>query len=102
MVMMSWVFFRAESMEQSGRYFSSLVFGSMDMGRMIIPLEPLNLLALVAGIWIALFPLKRFSAGSVQTPDYALFPYAVNVGLALLSIAVLFMGARNPFIYFNF
>lgn len=102
MVTMSWVFFRAGSLDQASHYFASLFFGNTDPGMMVILLEPLNLVALGIGIWIALFPLKRFSAGSAQTPVYALFPYIVNVLLAFLSLTVLFMGARNPFIYFNF
>lgn len=102
MVTFSWVLFRAVSLDQAYHYFVSLFSGSIDPGKMIIPLEPLNILALVTGIYIALFPWKRFSAGSVQSPHYALFPYTVNILLAFLSLAVLFIGARNPFIYFNF
>ena len=99
-VMASWVLFRATSFDQVTGYFAALFCGGF--GQMVIPLESINLIALAAGIWIALFPVRSFSVRSSHEPGYPAIPYAVNVVFALLSCVFLFVSARNPFIYFNF
>lgn len=99
-VMLSWVLFRSSSLKHAGDYFTALFSGSL--GSMVIPLEPINILALVIGSGIALFPLKAFATNSSQDPYYPVVPYAINVSLAFLSLAFLLMSTRNPFIYFNF
>lgn len=96
-----WVFFRASDTPQALSYLKTMLL-SFDFRSGIIPLEPINTLALGSDILIALFSLKTFSSGSSHTPSLTLRLYLVNALFAFTSIFILYTGTRNPFIYFNF
>lgn len=103
MVTLGWVFFRASDVGQAWHYVQTMfhVTGLLRT-EVIIPVGPLNLIALVLGLLIALFPLRLFASNTARTPQYSSIAYAFNVVLGVVSLAVLYIGSRNPFIYFNF
>lgn len=102
MVLIGWIFFRADSVNQGFHYIGKMFSPSSDIFEVILPIGFANYAALALGIGIALFPATLFSSHSSHTPRYATIPYIVNVLLAFLSTSVMYIGARNPFIYFNF
>jgi alginate O-acetyltransferase complex protein AlgI len=101
-VLFSWVFFRAETLGASGRYFANL-FGIGDVqpgadllaGIMYQPYYVLTFLVAAVVVW-----------GAPQTWDFTrrITPLKAAVTLALLwlSMSVLFTQSFNPFIYFIF
>lgn len=102
MVLFGWVLFRADSLTQGIHYLGTLFYSANGFSEIILPIGPANYAALIVGTGIALFPARLFSSNSSHNPQYASIAYIVNVLLALLSIAIMYIGARNPFIYFNF
>ena len=109
-VMIGWVFFRADSLAGALGVLRAMAGASPAAPTAFAPswyLTPELLLALVAGV-VASTPVLPALAAPVRTPD-ARFPGAVSA-LATLGLVVLFtaslmlIAARtyNPFIYFRF
>lgn len=101
MVLIGWVFFRAESLGQATDYLrvmfsfnqtSSLheVFGMTNYG------------ALIVGMVLALVGKEYFRYGHENEKHIPVLLFAVNMLLFVVSLAVLYTNTRNPFIYFNF
>lgn len=101
MVMIGWVFFRAENLAHTNEYLMAL-FNITSTSTFYQSYGYLNLLALVIGLAIALFG-KSF-AREEKSSTYAIntVVYAANTLLFAVAVAVLYTNARNPFIYFNF
>ena len=100
MVVFGWVFFRAVDLSQAANYFQSMFGFNGVAGQTVF--GTLNLFVLAVGLLIALFSKQLFNntADEVKSLNVPLF--GINVVFLFLSLAVLYTGARNPFIYFNF
>ncbi|MCF0120559.1 MAG: MBOAT family protein [Duodenibacillus sp.] len=101
MVIIGWVFFRAETLTQSLEYLKSMFYFNaassyFSTGCLI------NFLALGAGLMISLFGKEYFiykNKNCEHMPDSV---FAINLILFVGSLAILYTNNRNPFIYFNF
>lgn len=101
-VLIGWVFFRADSLSQAFEYLS-VMFGlsNLDKGS-ICQAQLLNYIALVVGCIIVFLKLKAFNSSNTQEAVTHNYTYFVNFVLIFVSVLVLYFGAQNPFIYFNF
>ena len=98
-VMLGWVLFRAADLSQAVEFLKSLILGEAVLD---IPCGYLNIGALIAGICVALFSRYVYPRQDSFAPVIRLSVFALNIALFIVSIAVLYSGTRNPFIYFNF
>jgi len=101
-LLVTWVFFRAESLDVALRYLSAM--GGMDLGGeaasvlSAIVFEPTNITLLIACAAVAwLLP-------NTQTWLKEVNGWKVTAGLVLISVSVRVMGLQgfNPFLYFQF
>lgn len=99
MVLFGWVFFRAENLSHAKNYFEAM-FGLQGVGIQPIEFGLINVGAIVIGLLVALFGSSCTQSATNNNVPVRL--YALNLLLFLLSIAVVYTNARNPFIYFNF
>lgn len=101
-VLIGWVFFRADSLSQAFDYLS-VMFGLSNLDKeSICQALLLNNIALVVGCIIVFLKLKQFNSSNTQEAVTHNYAYFVNFVLIFVSILVLYFGAQNPFIYFNF
>ena len=101
-VLIGWVFFRAESLSQAVDYLS-VMFGLTNLGKeSICQAQILNYIALIAGCVIVSLKLKAFNSSNAKEAVTHSYAYLVNFILIFVSVLVLYFGAQNPFIYFNF
>ena len=98
-VLLGWVLFRAENLPQALAFWQSLVMGAPVVD---VPTGVLNLAALAAGGVIAVFGGRFAGRWDAFAPVTKTWLFAVNLALFAVSVAVLYSGTRNPFIYFNF
>lgn len=101
-VLIGWVFFRADSLSQAFEYLS-VMFGLYNLDKeSICQAQLLNYIALVVGCIIVFLKLKTFNSSNTQEAVTHNYSYFVNFVLIFVSVLVLYFGAQNPFIYFNF
>ncbi len=101
-VLIGWVFFRADSLSQAFEYLS-VMFGLSNLDKeSICQAQLLNYIALVVGCIIVFLKLKTFNSSNTQEAVTHNYSYFVNFLLIFVSVLVLYFGAQNPFIYFNF
>lgn len=101
-VLIGWVFFRAESLSQAVDYLS-VMFGLTNLGKeSICQAQILNYIALIAGCVIVFLKLKAFNSSNAKEAVTHSNAYLVNFILIFVSVLELYFGAQNPFIYFNF
>lgn len=101
-VLIGWVFFRADSLSQAFDYLS-VMFGLSNLDKeSICQAQLLNYIALVVGCIIVFLKLKAFNSSNTQEAVTHNYTYFVNFVLIFVSVLVLYFGAQNPFIYFNF
>ena len=101
-VLIGWVFFRADSLSQAFEYLS-VMFGLSNLDKeSICQAQLLNYIALVVGCIIVFLKLKTFNSSNTQEAVTHNYSYFVNFVLIFVSVLVLYFGAQNPFIYFNF
>ena len=101
-VLIGWVFFRADSLSQAFDYLS-VMFGLSNLDKEIIcQAQLLNYIALVVGCIIVFLKLKTFNSSNTQEAVTHNYAYFVNFVVIFVSVLVLYFGAQNPFIYFNF
>ena len=101
-VLIGWVFFRADSLSQALDYLS-VMFGLSNLDKeSICQAQLLNYIALVVGCIIVFLKLKAFNSSNTQEAVTHNYTYFVNFVLIFVSVLVLYFGAQNPFIYFNF
>ena len=101
-VLIGWVFFRAESLRQAVDYLS-VMFGLTNLGKeSICQAQILNYIALIVGCVIVFLKLKAFNSSNAKEAVIHNQAYLVNFVLIFVSVLVLYFGAQNPFIYFNF
>lgn len=101
-VLIGWVFFRADSLSQAIEYLKVMFFISNTGNESICIGESLNYLALILGVIIVFLNLKGFYSSDSKEHAVPKTGFIVNTGLFLLSIISLYFCAQNPFIYFNF
>lgn len=101
-VLIGWVFFRADSLSQAFEYLS-VMFGLSNLDKeSLCQAQLLNYIALVVGCIIVFLKLKTFNSSNTQEAVTHNYAYFVNFVLIFVSVLVLYFGAQNPFIYFNF
>lgn len=101
-VLIGWVFFRADSLSQAFDYLS-VMFGISNLDKdSICQAQLLNYIALVVGCIIVFLKLKQFNSSNTHEAVTHNYAYFVNFVLIFVSVLVLYFGAQNPFIYFNF
>lgn len=101
-VLIGWVLFRADSLSQAVDYLS-VMFGLTNLGKeSICHAQILNYIALVAGCVIVFLKLKAFNSSNAKEAVTHNYAYLINFVLIFVSVLVLYFGAQNPFIYFNF
>lgn len=101
MVMVSWVFFRAESLPQSLHYFKSL-FTFRESTLIIHEFGWLNVATIVIGFILIGLPKEFVGNTKEKLGKEPLWLFVINAILFVVSIGVLYTANRNPFIYFNF
>ncbi|MFT5466559.1 MAG: alginate O-acetyltransferase complex protein AlgI [Verrucomicrobiales bacterium] len=102
-VLISWVFFRAENFDVAGRYLGAMfglnetVAGNQQLLTAYI-LRPINL------VWFSLSAIVIWAVPRVPRILSDLTAWKVVLGLVLLAIAVMMMWTQgfNPFLYFQF
>lgn len=100
MVVFGWVFFRANDLSQATSYFQSMFgFNGFEYQNSF---GTVNLAVLFVGLAISLCSKQLFNNSEIEVKSFNACLFGVNVALVLLSMAILYTGARNPFIYFNF
>lgn len=101
-VLIGWVIFRADNLTQAVDYLS-VMFGISNYGNAsICSYKVLNYIAFVVGIVISFLTLKKFDSSNSKEASISTLTYGINSVLFILSILVMYFGAQNPFIYFNF
>lgn len=101
-VLIGWVFFRADSLSQAFEYLS-VMFGLSNLDKeSICQAQLLNYIALVVGCIIVFLKLKSFNSSNTHETVTHNYAYFVNFILIFVSVLALYFGAQNPFIYFNF
>ena len=101
-VIIGWVFFRADNLGAAVHYIS-IMFGAEGAGEFTLGYHAAALAALAAAMLLCILPDKMFPSPGSRTPTKFSFGfYGVQALLAVLSIRLLLINARNPFIYFNF
>jgi len=100
-ILIGWVFFRAESLSAAFAYFEAMF--AFSLTPVTLAYYWASLMALTAGMFLCLLPDKYLPAPTSRQPGaYPAGLYGLQAVLAVVSIAFLLTGARNPFIYFNF
>lgn len=100
-VLVGWVFFRAENLPTAFTYFKQMF--SFAGRPMMIDFFRMDFTILLVGILICMIP-DRFvpQPTSHKANAFSFASYLLQFLLAFLSIAMLLTSTRNPFIYFNF
>ena len=101
-ILVVWVFFRAENLPQALDYIS-IMFGAQNFSNPFInDIEILNYFAMAIGIFVVFSKFKSFNSSNSHEHETHTIAFVVNAVLAFFSVAMLFNGSANPFIYFNF
>ena len=100
-VLVGWVFFRAENIGAAGAYLQDMF--SLSFAPVALSYHATACAALAAGAALCLLPDRLFPAPtSREAGRFLTGAYWLQAVLAVLSVALLLTGARNPFIYFDF
>ena len=101
-IIITWVFFRAESLERAIGYLEALFIFSNDNGLMLYFLRKESVLAILFAIIFSMniygFLRDKFS----HRKAYYYSKFIVLITLFLISIMYLAVDSYNPFIYFKF
>ena len=101
-ILVGWVFFRAENLPQALDYIS-IMFGMQNFDVAFIPdIKVINYLGMLVGIFIVFTKFKSFNSSNSHEHETHTLAFVTNALLAVLSVIMLFNGSANPFIYFNF
>src|SRR5574344_1756132 len=101
-VLIGWVFFRAENLSHAIEYLSVMFGLSGTQNASICNGQILNYIALMVGCILVFLKINGFNSSNAKetvTHDVA---FVIHSVLIIASVVVLFFGAQNPFIYFNF
>ncbi len=98
-VVIGWVFFRADSLDHAMAYLTRMF--EFQSGANFLVGE-INLIVLMLGVVLSLIDFKKFRLSTSFEAKVNLYSYGLNFLLFFVSIIIIYFGARNPFIYFNF
>lgn len=103
-IVIAWVVFRSDSLTFAWTYIKQmLMLSNVEYTSSVnIPMKGMTYFVMLLGIFISLHPLKIFSGGTPFNSEFSDLNFILQIILAVISISVLYLGARNPFIYFNF
>lgn len=101
-VLIGWVFFRADSVSHALDYIRVMLFLSNTDNANICSGLLVNYIALIAGCITVFLKLNSFNSSDAKNAIIHNQAFTVNTVLIVLSVIVLYFGAQNPFIYFNF
>jgi len=100
-VLLGWVFFRAENMTAAMGYFASLGGGSLT--EVTLTFHSFGCVMLVAALILCLLPDRVLPKATSHAPqEFGSLAFFLQMILAFFSLSMLLASARNPFIYFNF
>ena len=100
-VLVGWVFFRAENIGTAGEYLKEMFVFSLSP--VVLTYHATACVALAVGGALCLLPDRLLpDPTSHNTAAFSASAYCLQALLAVASIALLLTGARNPFIYFDF
>ncbi len=101
-VLIGWVFFRADSLPHAISYLQ-VMFGFMNTSNSSICQGLLlNYVALIIGLITIFVKLQSFNSSNSVDCKVHVQPFLVHSVLIVFSVLILYFGAQNPFIYFNF
>lgn len=100
-ILLGWVFFRAESLTYALEYLSALFnFSSFEFS---FASSAFPLLMLIIGIIICFLPQRFIIVPTSHTPsEFKLYHLVFQFILSGFAVLLLLSSSRNPFIYFNF
>lgn len=102
MVLVGWVFFRAETLDQGVLWvvqmFAGWHFETASMALAMAQLTPLNIFVAACGLVAATPVIERFRGRST----FEKASWAITLVLLVLCVLSLATGTYNPFIYFRF
>lgn len=101
-VLIGWVFFRADSVSHAIDYIGVMLFLSNTDNSSICSGLVFNYIALVAGCITVFLKIKCFNSSDAKKAVIYNQAFVFHTILIVLSVTVLYFGAQNPFIYFNF
>lgn len=101
-VLIGWVFFRASSLDGALHYLKTMLTPGREGEFYELTIGPFNYAAVITGLIIALYTPKAFKTKPSDTAVINKASYFLNAALFIISVGVLYIGSRNPFIYFNF
>ena len=100
-VLIGWVFFRADDFNAAMAYFYNMF--SFSIGPVSVVYYTTSIGALIAGICLCMVPDKWLPAPESHNPaSFSVASYCLQAVLAVASIVMLLTSSRNPFIYYNF
>lgn len=100
-VLLGWVFFKAEDLSQAFKYISALF--RFNSASLVFTSEIFSLTMLVIGILICFLPQKFIIVPTSHTPNEFKFYHLIfQFIFSCFSVLLLLSSNRNPFIYFNF
>jgi alginate O-acetyltransferase complex protein AlgI len=104
-VIIGWVFFRSNSIEQAFHFLSTMT--GLSSGMVVYYdlawfLAPRNVFFILCGLSFALFPFERFSMRLDGSALQMNFKATIAVVILFYAVAMLQVNSFNPFIYFRF
>jgi alginate O-acetyltransferase complex protein AlgI len=103
-VMIGWVFFRADTLTHAGGFLRSM-FG-LGGQSLLYPVEryatPTVVAALIVGVFLATLPTKEATLPTARGTAVGVAGNALLLCLLALSMLSIASGAYNPFIYYRF
>jgi alginate O-acetyltransferase complex protein AlgI len=100
-VLVGWVFFRAENINAAEAYLKNMF--TFSLSPVTLTYHTTALIALLAGVTLSLAPDRYFpDPTALKAASFPIIMFYVQIALMIISISLLMTGARNPFIYFNF
>jgi len=100
-VLLGWVFFRAENLDAALDYMAKL--GSGSLTEITLTFYSFGCTMLVVALILCLLPDRLLPKATSHNPkDFGSFAFCLQMALAFFSLSMLLVNARNPFIYFNF
>ncbi|MDR1368160.1 MAG: MBOAT family protein [Candidatus Accumulibacter sp.] len=100
-VLVGWVFFRAENISLARAYLKNMF--TVSSAPSVLTYHVMACVALAVGFVLCLLPDRFFPAPtSHKAESFPASAYGLQTLFAVLSIALLLTGGRNPFIYFDF
>ncbi|MCL1985742.1 MAG: MBOAT family protein [Betaproteobacteria bacterium] len=100
-IVIGWVFFRAENIHAAGVYLKDMF--TLSPAAPVLTYHVLACTALAAGVMLCLAPDSCYPAPTSRKPEnLPVGAFCLQGILAVASVILLLTGARNPFIYFTF